>query len=104
LFSAAEIPNAILPSGKICFPIFAHLALQLDSEADGQVRENVLNAWKTLFTTMDPDVRFSLVVEKAEEKQHGYPDPEHFNIIQDERWQLKEELKMLKVRKSEKSN
>ncbi|MBI2265886.1 MAG: hypothetical protein HYU64_12050 [Armatimonadetes bacterium] len=72
------------PFGKI-----KHLALQLDGDVEGVVRENVLGAWATLFKTMDPDVRFTIVLEGEKDKaaveqmirEKEIPNPERFNFV-----------------------
>jgi hypothetical protein len=72
------------PFGKI-----THLALQLDGEAQGKVRENVFGAWSTLFKTMDPDVRFTVVLESEADKKeveellrkNNIQNPERFNLL-----------------------
>lgn len=72
------------PFGKI-----THLALQLDSEATDHVRDNVLNAWMTLFRTMDPDVRFTVVLEREQDREAvegllasaGIAAPERFQFL-----------------------
>ncbi|MBI2266896.1 MAG: hypothetical protein HYU64_17315, partial [Armatimonadetes bacterium] len=40
-----------------------HLALQLSGYAGGSTRREMLNAYKTLFTRMEPDTKFTIVVE-----------------------------------------
>ncbi len=39
-----------------------HLALQLSNYAQGNIRKDMLNAYKTLFTQMEPDTKFTIVV------------------------------------------
>ncbi|MEW6280613.1 MAG: hypothetical protein AB1758_18455 [Candidatus Eremiobacterota bacterium] len=68
-----------------------HLALQLDGHAINypNVRRNVLKAWEKLFKTMDPDVKFTLVLENQRDRAEvermltslQVPDRERFKLI-----------------------
>jgi hypothetical protein len=66
-----------------------HLALMLTSYANGETREQMLNAYKELFTKMEPDTKFSVVAEGPQDrkdleeliKNNNVPNPERINII-----------------------
>ncbi len=68
-----------------------HLALMLSSYArQGEMREQVLGAYKTLFNKMEPDTKFSIIVESERDKadvqraieESGCPNPERIQLIQ----------------------
>jgi hypothetical protein len=71
-------------TGKI-----THLALQLDSSAPRNIKNEVFNAWTQVFKAMDPDVRFTLVLESARDrerladvlKENKIENPERFNVL-----------------------
>jgi len=66
-----------------------HLALQLSSYASGKVRSQMLNAYKTLFQKMEPDTKFTIVVESDRDKadvdkilkDNKIPNPERIQYI-----------------------
>lgn len=68
-----------------------HLALMLSSYArSGEMRDQVLGAYKTLFTRMEPDTKFSIIVESDRDKrdvenaikESNCPNPERIQLIQ----------------------
>lgn len=68
-----------------------HLALMLSSYArSGQMRAQVLEAYKTLFNRMEPDTKFSIVVDSNRDKadveraiaESGCPNPERIQLVQ----------------------
>jgi hypothetical protein len=66
-----------------------HLALTLSGYVSGMARQQVLNAYKILFTQMEPDTRFSVVVDTARDradvekliKDNNVPNPERIKFI-----------------------
>jgi len=66
-----------------------HLALQLSSYVSGEARLQVLNAYKTLFTKMEPDTKFTVVVESDRDredvekviKENNVQNPERIKFI-----------------------
>lgn len=46
-----------------------HLALQLSRYVSGEARSQVLNAYKTLFIKMEPDTKFTVVVESDRDRE-----------------------------------
>lgn len=93
----ADSPKAAMPPPNKGAGIFSeaygkitHWALQLDADSAGTpVHDEVLGAWKTVFTNVDPDVKFTLVLENERDKQEvlkmikdsNVKNPERFNII-----------------------
>lgn len=68
-----------------------HLALMLSSYArSGRMREQVLDAYKTLFNRMEPDTKFSIIVDSNRDKadvqraiaESGCPNPERIQLVQ----------------------
>ena len=67
-----------------------NLAFQLSSYVGGSMRDEVLNAYKTVFQNMEPDTKFTLVVESDRDKKdiekvikdNKLPNPERFQFIQ----------------------
>lgn len=66
-----------------------HLALMLSSYAGGETRRQMLNAYKTLFTRMEPDTRFSIAVGSSRDRQDvekmmaeaNIPNPERIEFV-----------------------
>ncbi len=66
-----------------------HLALMLSSYAGGRMREQMLEAYKTLFLKMEPDTRFSIAVGSARDradvenmmKAAKVPNPERIEFV-----------------------
>lgn len=67
-----------------------HLALQLSNYASGPIRRDMLNAYKTLFTEMEPDTKFTIVVGSPRDRKDveniiasaNVPNPERIEFIQ----------------------
>lgn len=66
-----------------------HMALMLSDYVYGDARKQVLNAYKTLFKEMEPDTRFTVVVESDKDqqdvekiiKENNVPNPERIKFI-----------------------
>ncbi len=67
-----------------------HWTFQLDGDCAGTpIRDEVLGAWKTVFTTADPDVKFTVVLENQKDKddvtrmlrENNVRNPERFNLL-----------------------
>ena len=69
-----------------------HLALMLSSYASGETRRQMLEAYKTLFTRMEPDTRFSIAVGSSRDRQDvekmmaqaNIPNPERIEFVDPE--------------------
>lgn len=88
---SSELPPPNTGAGVFADPFgrITHLALQLDSEVTEPIRRNVLNAWMTLFRVMDPDVRFTIVLERDRDRKEvesllaeaGIAAPQRFQFL-----------------------
>lgn len=66
-----------------------HLALMLSPYAADDVRTNMLGAYKTLFNEMEPDTKFTIVVQNDKDKadvekvikDNNVPNPERINFL-----------------------
>ncbi len=66
-----------------------HLAFQLSDYVSGSMRNDVLGAYKTVFTNMEPDTKFTIIVESDRDKSdvekiikdNKIPNPERFQFI-----------------------
>lgn len=73
-----------------------HLALQLSDYVYGSVRKDVLQAYQKLFTEMEPDTKFTVVVESDRDRRDvekiiqsgGVPNPERIEFIKPENLDL----------------
>ncbi|MBI3925787.1 MAG: hypothetical protein HY319_09620 [Armatimonadetes bacterium] len=73
-----------------CIGRVRNLALMLSDYVDGEAREQVLNAYKVLFTEMEPDTRFTVVVDDDRDRQdveriiveNHVPNPERIRLLQ----------------------
>ncbi len=86
--------SRILDEKTVAFPDnygrITHLALQLSDYASGSIRKDMLNAYKILFTEMEPDTKFTVVVGSDKDrrdvenmmKQASVPNPERIEFIQ----------------------
>jgi hypothetical protein len=67
-----------------------HLALMLSSYVEGEARDQVLTAYKTLFTEMEPDTKFTVIVEDERDRRdvealisaNRIPNPERIHFLQ----------------------
>lgn len=88
--------SKVLAEKTVAFPDnygrVKHLALQLSNYAMGSIRSDMLNAYKVLFTEMEPDTKFTVVVgssrdQKDVEKvieESNVPNPERIDFIKPE--------------------
>ncbi|MBM3464402.1 MAG: hypothetical protein FJX76_20090 [Armatimonadetes bacterium] len=66
-----------------------HLALLLSDYAEGEVRAQMLGAYRTLFTEMETDTKFTVLVESDRDREdvealirdNGVPNPERLRIL-----------------------
>ncbi len=70
-----------------------HMALMLSDYVYGEARTQVLNAYKTLFLEMEPDTKFTVIVESDKDKRdveeiikkYHVPNPERIHILKPEK-------------------
>lgn len=65
-----------------------HLALQLSNYASGPIRSDMLNAYKTLFTEMEPDTKFTIVVGSDRDRMDVENIIHKFNVPNPDRIQF----------------
>jgi len=88
--------SRVLDEKTVAFPDnygrVKHLALQLSNYAYGSIRSDMLNAYKVLFTEMEPDTKFTVVCGSAKDqkdvekviKDFNVPNPERIDFIKPE--------------------
>ncbi|MCD4784864.1 MAG: hypothetical protein K8T10_13700 [Candidatus Eremiobacteraeota bacterium] len=65
-----------------------HLALQLSDYVSGETRSQVLNAYKALFTNMEPDTKFTVVVESDRDREDVEKVIRDNNVVNPERFKF----------------
>ena len=88
--------SKVLAEKTVAFPDnygrVKHLALQLSNYAMGSIRTDMLNAYKVLFTEMEPDTKFTVVVGSDRDqkdvekviKEFNVPNPDRIDFIKPE--------------------
>ncbi|MEW6280505.1 MAG: hypothetical protein AB1758_17915, partial [Candidatus Eremiobacterota bacterium] len=95
LFRLLQQPQSLEPSASATRQMadydgrVKHLALMLSGYVGGQARTQVLEAYKTLFNRMEPDTKFTIMVDGRRDRadvqkaiaDSGCPNPERIHVI-----------------------
>jgi hypothetical protein len=68
---------------------FNHIALSYSTTYDGETREQIFDAYRTMFKNMEPDTKFTIAIDKKDDatafekmiKDNDIPNPERIEIL-----------------------